>query len=70
MSLNADKARLASVTKELAMKWNDTKQYWADAKCQEFEHKYLEELFSGVDTATSVIDQLEKIINKIKSDCE
>jgi hypothetical protein len=68
--MSANGARLEATTKELRAQWQQTKQYWADAKSAEFEHKFLEELFSSVDRAVSVIDQLDKLLGKIKKDCE
>jgi hypothetical protein len=63
-------ARLAGLTKELRTQWLGTKNYWKDAKCQEFEHQYMEELFASVDRAVTVIEQLDKLLTKIKTDCE
>ena len=34
------------------------------------EKKYLEELISGVNRAVEVIGQLDKVVNKIRKDCE
>ncbi|MEO6183721.1 MAG: hypothetical protein ABIP71_11615 [Verrucomicrobiota bacterium] len=70
MSLNANRSRLAALTKALSNDWKQTKESWRDAKAQEFEQRYLEELFDGVDTAVAVMDQLDKLLNKIKTDCE
>lgn len=50
--------------------WQHTREYWRDAKSTEFEHKYLDELFSSVDKAVGVIEQLDKLLNKIRRDCE
>lgn len=63
-------ARLAGLTKELRVQWQDTKSYWKDARCLEFEHKYMEELFASVDRAATVIEQLDKLLTKIRADCE
>ena len=63
-------ARLEALTKDLRVHWQQTKEYWRDTKSREFEHKYLEELFASVDRAVLVIDQLDKLILKIKKDCE
>lgn len=68
--MSANGARLEAITKELRVQWQRTKEHWSDAKSVEFEHKYLEELFSSVDRAVLVIDQLDKLISKIKKDCE
>ena len=68
--MSASGARLEGLTKELRVHWLQTKDHWADAKSLEFEQKYLEELFASVDRAVMVIDQLDKLILKIKKDCE
>jgi len=68
--MSASGSRLEALTKDLKVHWLQTKEYWSDAKSQEFEHKYLEELFASVDRAVLVIDQLDKLILKIKKDCE
>ncbi len=68
--MSANGARLEAITKELRVQWQQTKNFWSDAKSAEFERKYLEELFSSVDRAVGVIDQLDKLITKIKKDCE
>ena len=62
--------RLSGITKELRAHWLDTKTYWKDSKSQEFEHRYMEELLASVDRTVTVIDQLEKLLTKIKTDCE
>ena len=70
MSVGVSKARLAAITKELWVRWNETRDHWADAKCDEFERKYMEELFTTVEAALGVIDQIDKVSAKIRSDCE
>lgn len=50
--------------------WQHTREFWRDTKSAEFEHKYLDELFSSVDKAVGVIEQLDKLLNKIRKDCE
>ncbi len=70
MSLAANKTRLTSVTQELFNRWRETQQYWRDNKAIEFERLYMEELNASVNAASGVIDQLDKIIAKIKKDCE
>lgn len=68
--MSASGARLEALTKDLRVHWQQTKEYWPDEKSREFEHKYLEELFASVNRAVTVIDQLDKLILKIKKDCE
>ena len=68
--MNAHGSRLSAITKELWLQWQQTRESWLDAKSEEFEHKYLEELMSSVDKTVTVIEDLDKLITKIKSDCE
>jgi hypothetical protein len=68
--MKASGNRLAGITKELRAQWQDTKSYWKDAKSLEFEHRYMEELLASVDRAVTVIEQLDKLITKVRSDCE
>ncbi len=68
--MNAQGARLAAITKELWVQWQQTREYWRDAKSQEFERKYMAELLASVDKTVTVIEQLDKLTQKIKTDCE
>lgn len=68
--MNANGSRLFAVTKELWVQWQRTREHWRDAKSLEFEHQYLQELMSSVDKTVTVIDQIDKLITKIKRDCE
>ena len=68
--MNASGARLGAITKELWVQWQQTREYWKDAKSEEFEHKFLDELIASVDKTVTVIDQLDKLITKIRKDCE
>jgi len=64
------KNRLLGLTKELAADWAATKDHWTDAKSQEFEKRFMEELMTGVNAAMTNIDALERVLNKIRDDCE
>ncbi len=68
--MNANGSRLSGITKELWTQWQQTRESWRDAKSEEFEHKYLEELLASVDKTVTVIEQLDKLITKIRKDCE
>ena len=63
-------SRLAMVTKDLLLQWQQTRESWTDVKSLEFERKYLEELKAGVDNAVTIIEQLENLLTKIRKDCE
>ncbi len=68
--MNANGTRLSGITKELWGQWLQTKTYWRDTKSQEFEQKYLSELVSSVDKTVTVIEELDKLLQKIRRDCE
>ncbi len=68
--MNAAKNRLVALTKELRVQWEQTQSYWKDAKSQEFESRFLNELNANVNQAAVNIENLERIITKVRSDCE
>ncbi len=63
-------SKLAALTKELAQRWQQTKEDWRDAKSLEFERHYMDELLTSVDKAVAVMEQVDKLVTKIKHDCE
>lgn len=70
MSLAGTKSRLSSITKELWLQWHDTKNYWRDAKSEEFERDYLSELFLGIDRTITTMEKLDELLAKVRKDCE
>ena len=70
MAVIANRARLEGLTKELLMRWHETKDSWRDVKSEEFESKYLLELKASVEKTVTVIEQLDKVVSRIKRDCE
>ena len=38
MNLSGSRNRLIAVTKEISTRWDETGNYWRDAKSREFEH--------------------------------
>ncbi len=62
--------RLMGLTKELRAEWDNTKQYWSDAKSAEFEKRFLDELLAGVNQAINNTETLERILKRIRADCE
>ena len=70
MNLSSSKNRLVAITKELSKRWEETKNHWRDAKSQEFEQRYMTELFANVDKTITVMDKLNEVISKVRKDCE
>jgi hypothetical protein len=67
---SAGGARIVGLTRELLNKWNQSKDSWRDAKALEFEKKFLDELEASADHASTGIENLERIIRNIRSECE
>lgn len=70
MSMAANKARLDGLTRELSSKWAQTKYSWRDAKSQEFEQRFIDELLASVNRTVACIEDLDKIVTKVRHDCE
>ena len=63
-------SRLNGVTKDLYLQWHQARETWRDAKADEFEQKYLEELWTTVDKTIGVIEQLDQLLARIRKDCD
>ena len=70
MSLSNSRNRLMGVSKELRKQWQDTQEVWNDRKCNEFQEQYMQPLFDAVDNAAVAMQDLEKILKKLRNDCE
>ncbi len=70
MSISGDGKRLAMLTLQLITQWQQTKEFWKDAKGLEFERKFIDELKHTVDNSLTVIEQLDKLVTKARKDCE
>lgn len=68
--MSASQNRLAGLTNDLRTEWEQTKHYWNDAKSREFEQRFLTELFSAVNQTINNIESLERVLAKIRNDCE
>ncbi len=68
--MSAAQNRLAGLTNELKVEWDQTKHYWHDAKSMEFEHCFMSELIPAVNQAIVTLESLERILAKLRQDCE
>ena len=70
MNISGNGKMLVTSTKELSLRWAETREAWQDARSREFEQKFLAELMASVERAAPVFDDLDKVISKVRSDCE
>ncbi len=68
--MNASGTRLQALTRDLWLKWQQTKEDWRDVKSQEFESQYLSDLQANVEKTVLIIEQVDKLLMKIREDCE
>lgn len=70
MSVSASRSRLATFTKDLLGHWQQTQDCWKDDRSREFGEKYLDELVTGVNRVVTDLESLDKVIAKIRDECE
>lgn len=70
MSAKESGANLVQALKELSLKWQQTKAHWHDVKSQQFEREYLEDLPDHVQRTMSVMQEIDVLLKKVRSDCE
>lgn len=68
--MSAAQNRLAGLTNELKAEWDQTKHNWSDAKSREFEQRFMSELIPAVNQSIVTIESLERILAKLRQDCE
>ncbi len=70
MSAKESAGNLVQALKELNIKWGETKAHWSDIKMQHFEREYVEELPDHVQRTMSVMQEIDALIKKVRSECE
>jgi len=70
MNLNGNKSRILGLTKEISLRWEETRNHWHDAKGAEFDRRFMQELFARVNKASAAIEKLEELCKRIRKDCE
>jgi hypothetical protein len=70
MNLSGNKGRLVGLTRDLTNRWSETKNYWRDAKSEEFERRYLAELSASVGRTVLIVEKLDELLKKVRSECE
>jgi hypothetical protein len=70
MSLSAYRTGLVQLTRDLSLRWQQTREHWRDAQSREFEQRFLEDLLGCVDKTAAVIEELDKLLARVRNDCE
>lgn len=70
MSVKSARGALAKATRDLHVSWQQTAPHWSDARAQEFEKKYITPLSDALTSSSSIIEELDQLLTKIRRDCE
>jgi hypothetical protein len=70
MNLSGNKGRLVGMTRDISLRWSETKNYWRDAKSEEFERRFMTELAASVNRTVLIVEKLDELLKKVRSDCE
>ncbi|MCH1408509.1 MAG: hypothetical protein L7V87_05715 [Verrucomicrobiales bacterium] len=70
MSLQNSRGRLLGLSRELIRNWQDTQEIWRDQKVREFDQTYMQPLFDSCDNAIAAMEDLDKLLAKLRNDCE
>ncbi len=70
MNLNGNKSRLMGLTKEISLRWAETKNHWRDARSAEFDHRFMQEMIPRVNQAATAVEKLEELFKRIRKECE
>jgi hypothetical protein len=69
MNLAANKSALSALTRELLMRWEQTGDAWQDRKHDEFESLYMDKLSAGLNRTVAAVEEMDKLLTKIRRDC-
>jgi hypothetical protein len=70
MNMGGSKGRMVGLTREITVQWDEVRNYWRDAKSEEFDKRFMNELNYQVSRAITVVEQLDELLKKVRSDCE
>jgi hypothetical protein len=70
MNLSGNKGRLTGLTREISLRWSETKEHWRDARSEEFDRRFMQELNASVNRTVMIVDKLDELLKKVRSDCE
>lgn len=70
MNLSGNKSRLVGATREISLRWAQTREHWRDDQSRKFDQKYMQELVARVGRTATIMDKLGEVLTKIESDCE
>ena len=70
MNIRGSASNLVQANKELTLQWDRAKSYWRDTKSEQFAETWLKPLPDHIARARYAMEELGKLLSKVRSDCE
>jgi hypothetical protein len=70
MSIEASQSSVVAAYKEFSSTWSASEAYWNDAKRQELHTLYVGPLDSKLTTACDAMNEIARLIERVRRDCE
>ena len=70
MSIKSTRGILMKASRDLNASWAQTRMQWTDGKAREFEERYLRPLPEALNSASTIIEELDRVLANIRRDCE
>ena len=70
MGLHEGRGNLNKGLRDLMLRWQATREEWDDQVAVEFERQYLEPLQQALRNASSAMDQMSQVLQKVDRDCK
>ncbi len=61
---------MVGLTREISLRWAETKTHWHDAKSEEFDRRFMVELAAQVSRTEVNVEKLDELLQKVRNDCE
>ena len=69
MSLNVSQSLLQQSTRELTLKWQNTRDRWDDDVRRQFQERYLEPIEPKVRAALSAMNDMQDLVQQARRQC-
>ncbi len=70
MSVKSSRGVLLKAVRDLQVNWQQARAHWRDDKAREFEDRYMAPLPDAINSASSIIEEIDQILTRIRRDCE
>lgn len=70
MGMHEGRARVGKSIKELLSRWSETRSHWDDSTAKAFESRFLQSWEQDARQAINAMDQMARVLQQIRHDCE